>query len=372
MKILYDYRLIQRFFPRGVSKFGIALLKNLLKINNNDQYNDTITLLVEPELPRRFIKQENSLKCVTINDLNRDSSCFDIFLNTSTVVLSLPSIETIDYLYPEFIIMTCKKIACVLFDFVPLLIRHYIPDDISKINYTLQLEAIKRCDYIFTDSVYTAKSGSVYLGLPFERFTVIYGAIDEAYFSGNGQMEYIASQRNNNVVSVLGWCPRKNAERMVKAWCIAKRKQAVPQNACLYILSCFHGKEILHNICRENQVPISSVEVLDYIPDDELISLISKSRASIFPPYLEGLGLPILESYAAGTPCFASNTSSTKELVSAESAFNPFDENAIADTFKKIYADESLCKRNLEHGRTLLKTINGENVARRVLEKLHD
>jgi alpha-1,3-rhamnosyl/mannosyltransferase len=137
-------------------------------------------------------------------------------------------------------------------------------------------------------------------------------------------------------------------------------------------LSYYQGKETLHNICKKHDTSCDSVKILEYIPDSELASLISKSRASIFPPYLEGLGLPILESYAAGTPCFTANTSSTKEFADKESLFNPFDINDIADAFAKIYTDDALCKRNLEYGKKILKGLSAENIIRKILNKLHE
>jgi len=369
MKILYDYRLIQKFYPRGVSRYGISLMENFLAASSIYCYDNEYTLLIDPEVTTEFFKHERDLKFITVETLNNYSKQFDLFFNTSTIVMGLPVINSIDYLYPEIIIKNCKKIACILHDFVPLLIKEHLPDNLSKINYALQLEAVKKCDYIFTNSEFTSKSGSKYLELPIERFTTIYGPINNIFYKDVNY--YSASDRNNTVISVLGECPRKNAERLVKAWCIAVKKHFVPEDACLYIMSYYNSRERLYKICREEGISLKYIKVFDFIPDNKLVSLLAKSRAAIFPPYLEGLGLPILESYAAGTPCFTANTSSTKELVNAEASFNPFDEHDIADAIFKIYNDEVLCKANLKFGRDLLKEINGEKIARKILEKIH-
>jgi glycosyltransferase involved in cell wall biosynthesis len=371
MEILFDYRLVQKYYPRGVYQFGSLLLKYLLIQIEAEKYCDTITLLIESKLPYEFTGKEKYLECITINEF-LPNRFFDVFFNTSTIVLNLRSIETIDYLYPDIVVRNCKKIACKLHDFVPLLIREYIPDQISKINYALQLEAIKKCDYVFTNSLYTAKSANKYLGIPLDRLVIIFGMINENYIVNSFFKEYNAFGKKNMVISILGYCSRKNAQRLVEAWCIAKKNKSIPSDACLYIVSYFEGREELHNICKARDVPIKSVKIPDYLPIEDLIVLLSKSRGSIFPSYLEGLGLPILESYAVGTPCFAANTSSTKELVNSESTFDPFDLDSMTSAIDSIFNNEMLCRRNLEFGRELLKTIDNKKIAKKILEKLHE
>ena len=109
------------------------------------------------------------------------------------------------------------------------------------------------------------------------------------------------------------------------------------------------------------------VIVTGYISDEKMLEIVSSAKASIFPSYLEGLGLPILESYAAGTPCWASGVHSTKEITLPECTFNPFDEISMKNAITEIYHRPDLCEKSLDFGRTLLKEITWENAAKKMI-----
>ena len=112
--------------------------------------------------------------------------------------------------------------------------------------------------------------------------------------------------------------------------------------------------------------------VTNYISDEEMVSLLSTARASIFASFYEGLGLPILESYAAGTPCWASNVSATREFVPAECSFDPFDSASMVAAIERIYSDDAICARSLEFGRRLIQTVNWNTAAEKMRQKLEE
>ena len=72
----------------------------------------------------------------------------------------------------------------------------------------------------------------------------------------------------------------------------------------------------------------------------------------------------------AGTPCWASNVSATREFVLAECSFDPFDQDAMVSAIERIYADDAICARSLEFGRKLIQTVNWDAAAEKMLNKL--
>lgn len=67
--------------------------------------------------------------------------------------------------------------------------------------------------------------------------------------------------------------------------------------------------------------------------------------------YFEGFGIPLVESFACGTPVIAGNATSLPE-VAADAAFmvEPFDIESIANAMNQVVVDEALRKKLIEKG----------------------
>ncbi len=58
------------------------------------------------------------------------------------------------------------------------------------------------------------------------------------------------------------------------------------------------------------------VHVLDYVPEDDLPALYQSALAFVYPSFMEGFGLPVLEAMASGLPVIVSDVEPLKSLVS--------------------------------------------------------
>ena len=58
----------------------------------------------------------------------------------------------------------------------------------------------------------------------------------------------------------------------------------------------------------------AQVNLLGFVPDEDLPALYSLAEVFAFPSLYEGFGLPVLEAMACGTPVVCSNTSSLPEV----------------------------------------------------------
>lgn len=374
MKLLYDFRAYQEFYPRGVSRYVYELFVEVIK-RNEDINGILITAgKIMPEFPEQI---KNKVTFYQVTDFEKDNSIlFDFFVNGSTTWLGLTEYNSIDVLYPESVLRCCRKKVCLLYDFVPLLYSNYLPTKKDQINYFLQCEAIKYMDHIFTISNYVSSSGARYLHRTIRDFTCLYGGADFAkFYTENSEKEYNGSMRSNNLVNVSGVCVRKNFDGVTKAFCNAYLSRKIPQNSKLIIICSTlpFFVETIKNI-TENMGLRYGVHVVTtgFISDKEMVNLIANAKCSIYPSYYEGLGLPILESYTAGTPCIASNVSSMKELVLEKASFNPFDVNDMTQKIIESYNNEQLCIDSLNYGRRLIKKINWCQSAEIMINKLKE
>ena len=78
-----------------------------------------------------------------------------------------------------------------------------------------------------------------------------------------------------------------------------------------------------------------------FVTDTELKSLLTHSRALVFPSLYEGFGMPVVEAMSRGVPVACSNGSALREVVGeAGLMFDPRNPFEIADTLKALAVDD--------------------------------
>lgn len=85
---------------------------------------------------------------------------------------------------------------------------------------------------------------------------------------------------------------------------------------------------------------------LPWLPRPELIGLIRRARALLFPTLAEGFGLPVAEAMTLGCPVLTADSGAAAE-VAGEAALrvSPEDEGAIARGIAALASDDALCAR---------------------------
>jgi glycosyltransferase involved in cell wall biosynthesis len=82
------------------------------------------------------------------------------------------------------------------------------------------------------------------------------------------------------------------------------------------------------------------VEARGHVQRSEVVSLMQRASALVFPSLYEGFGLPPVEAMACGCPVASSNAASLPEVVGdAARLFDPHDPVAIADAVRDVLAD---------------------------------
>lgn len=375
MDLLFDYRAYQDFYKRGVGRYVEELFGRAILLNKEG----TNTILINPdkEMPAFSEEIQRLISKHTVKDFNdgKVNQEFDVFINGSSTVVNLPRINAIDYLYPEAVINRAKYKVCILHDFVPLYYRHFIPTKRDEINYLLECEALKYMDHIFTNSKFVADSGAELLGRPIEDFTPLYGGADTGKFkTQNTGKKYSREGRTHDIVNVSDVCPRKNYKGVTEAFCRAYLSKEIPEDARLVFI-CSAPKEFkraIKSVTKKYKLKYGQhVVTTGYVLDEEMAAMIGNAMCSIFPSFYEGLGLPILESYAAGTPCITANATSTKELAIRDALFEPEDVENMKEKIILAYSDNYLMERDLEHGQQLLNRLNWDNSAQKMYGRMH-
>lgn len=123
--------------------------------------------------------------------------------------------------------------------------------------------------------------------------------------------------------------PHKNIGRLIDAIILVKTKLKIISGRGIFV------DRLLNEIKKKKAGKY--VEVLGFIPDDELQKLYKNSIAFVFPTLAEGFGLPPKEAIEAGTIAIVSDIPVLKEVYgNSVFYFDPLDTNSITKSLKQV------------------------------------
>jgi len=166
--------------------------------------------------------------------------------------------------------------------------------------------------------------------------------------------------RRPYVLAVGGRVGRKNLPRLVRAFASA-RAGRLPAVARLVIVAqpTADTTEVARELGLEHDLYLTG-----FCPNDTLPHIYAGARLLVHPALLEGFGLPPLEAMCCATPVAASDAGAIPEVVGdAALLFDPFDEDAIAESMCRLWWDESLRRDLVARGRRRVRRYSWDSVA---------
>lgn len=368
MNLLFDFSGWVNHRQRGIGRYLVSVVESLLDEKYSNSISVDIILPNGKDTDVDELKQTFDIPGLKIfNGLNIPStSTYDYFVVgdffSSSTWLSLRNLKN------------CGKIVGIVYDLIPLVFaKDYLNKDLKRdLEYAIYLETLYIADHLFSISESTQEDLINLLGIEKEKITTLpSGFSNEFYVQDEDIISY--EDRINSILMVSGNDRRKNYENATRGFLEALSKKLIPANSDFNIV-CKNSKEFLDNIERITEkypTYAKQVKVLGYVSDEELYELFRRSRITIFPSKYEGLGLPILESFASGTPCISSNNSSCKELNSPRFTFNPYSVEEIQDKIAQVFNSKKEWELCLSNGRSILSKFNWINGADKFVSELN-
>jgi glycosyltransferase involved in cell wall biosynthesis len=157
------------------------------------------------------------------------------------------------------------------------------------------------------------------LGLDARRVRVIHHGIDHDVFSPAGE------EREPFLLYPARPWPHKNHARLFEAFALLRRERP-------------ELRLVLTGGGDFGTVP-AGVELRGHVPPDELVALLRRASALVFPSLYEGFGQPPLEAMACGCPVACSDAASLPEVCGdAARYFHPDDPRQIANAVLDVLA----------------------------------
>lgn len=244
----------------------------------------------------------------------------------------------------------------------------------TKMMLRLTLKkSCQRADKIVTISHFTKRELLRLMRIPEEKVVVVHLGVDPRKFfprPPEGEVETVRHKygiQRDYLLYVGTLEPRKNIERLIEAYSLAKgRLREMP------LLVLAGRKGWLYDAIFERVTALqlqNDVLFPGYVEDHEVPALLSGALAFLFPSLYEGFGLPPLEAMACGTPVLTSNTSSLPEVAGdAALLVDPNSVEEIAEGIKRLVTDVDLRQMLSRQGLERSKAFTWERAAKRHME----
>lgn len=166
----------------------------------------------------------------------------------------------------------------------------------------------RKARVVATVSEFSRSRLSWHLGIPEDEIPIVSNAVSSE-FRPPTSLPPDDSDRLR-FLSVSSMDPRKNFDRLIRAWENLLTSGDLPGNAELRIA----GGSNPQNFTTTKLENSESVKWLGRISDEQLIEEYQRASAFVFPSLYEGFGLPPLEAMACGCPVLMSDAASLPEV----------------------------------------------------------
>jgi glycosyltransferase involved in cell wall biosynthesis len=260
-----------------------------------------------------------------------------------------------------------KPYVLSIYDATLFLYSHYHPRTrLLAIRMMLPLAA-RRAAAVITISQSARQDLQKVLTIAPEKIHVVYGAAPQNFepvenpdLLARIRQKYQLPEQFLLYVGTLE--PRKNLYRLVNAFRRLK-EQGQPHKL---VLAGPWGWSMNGFRQQIEELELGeSVQMLGYIPAEDLPGLYSLATVFVFPSIYEGFGLPPLEAMACGTPVLSSRNSSLAEICGdAAYLVDPLDEESLVAGMQKVLGDRSLREELGEIGRRRAAEFSWERAAK--------
>lgn len=318
MKICITTDILNNFIWTGINYYIYYLLKNLLKIDEENEYKFFYLQGIKDKYPQYFLDNKNVEHIV----FRYPQLLRKIFMYSS-IYFNLPTIENfvkdIDvYHSVNNFSFPCKdsKLIFTVYDLTPILFPKYHKDNVVKLSKHFN-KFFHSSNKIISISESTKNDLINYLNIPEDKIKVIYLAAEEGFYQIKDKekikpvLDYYGITKPY-ILYVGTLEPRKNIENLLRAY--FKLSKNIKDEYLLVLAGTKGWKyEPIFKLIKELTLE-SNIIITDYVKHNDLPLLINGASLFVYISFYEGFGLPVLEAMACGIPVITSNTSSLPEI----------------------------------------------------------
>lgn len=359
MRIGIDCRMYRQN-TAGIGRYTRNLIKNLLKIDKNNQY---VLFMTAKDLA------EFNLQSPNIKVVKCDIPHYSFAEQTGLIkFLKKENLDLIHFTNFNHPIRYRGKFVVTIHDLTLL----FFPDTTQKTSFFKKIAfskvmkaAIQNSIKIIAPSLSTKKDILKFSPTDPDKIEVIYEAADEEekLKAQSSKLEIKEKFKiSKPIILYVGqYKKHKNIDNLLKAYKILKKE--------LHCQLALIGK-ISENLKAiiDNDPDLRDTLRPGFVSDEELAAWYEIAAVFSFPSLYEGFGLPGLEAMVAGLPVVASNQSSLPEVYGeAALYFDPLNPHDIADKIKIVLENSETKDRLIKAGKIQVKKFSWQKMAEETL-----
>lgn len=363
MKICLDLR-FWRSGTGGLGRYSRNLLKELLKIDKDNEYTAIITPEDEPEF---------DLHAPNLTKLVVPIAHYSLSEQTKLPkILKQQNFDLVHFANFNHPILYRRAFVVTIHD----LIMHLYPTGkqkkslIRKIAYQWTMRDCRRAKRVIVPSESTRRDLVGMLNYRQDKI-VITPEGSEKMFRVHTEREKIAvKERLGLPKQYLLFVSRWEAYKGLPALLTA-HEQLAEHFPDLGLVIC--GRPDTQNLqiaelVKQKQADNPNIVTPGFVSDEDLAAIYSAAAVYVHPSMYEGFGIMVLEAFASGVPVVTSNTSSLPEVVGdAGLLVDPKSPEELVSAIKKILSDKNLAEELVAKGLERVKQYSWRQMAERTL-----
>lgn len=357
MRIIIDLRIFGTK-PGGIGKYNQEFLKELIKIDQDNEY-----ILLFEEDPQLVLPNNFQIKICRCHWYSIKEQLFLPFIiyRLKPDLVHFTHFNVPIFYYGKYV-LTIHDLIMTKFPSRRASTLNPIFFKIKYFFYQLVIKnAIKRSKKIIAVSKFTADDIKNYFKLnarQSEKITVVYEGVSEP----NNNLTTVSGLPQKYFLYVGNAYPHKNLDFLLETFEEFLKKY--PE----YYLILVGNKNYFYQRLEKSH-KISQVIFAGYITDDKLPIYYQKATAYIFPSLYEGFGLPSLEAMSYGVPVLASNSSCLPEILGQSVLyFDPKDKDDLRKKMLEIISNHDLKQQLINFGYKQFKKYSWSKMARNIWE----
>jgi len=220
--------------------------------------------------------------------------------------------------------------------------------------------ALFGADALIAVSSATAADLAALLAVSERRIHVVHEGVDARFSAAAGTPPDGLPARYLLFVSTLE--PRKNVTGLLDGFA---RAAAAGYPGDLVLVGRWGWRMTVAQAMLADSPVRARIHHLDYLERGALTAVLRRAEALVFPSWLEGFGLPVVEAMACGVPVIASWTSSLPEVAGDAALFiDPASPATIAAAIVRLAGDPALAAALAAAGRARAARFCWEDAAR--------
>ncbi|HEX5654821.1 MAG TPA: glycosyltransferase family 1 protein [Chitinophagaceae bacterium] len=212
---------------------------------------------------------------------------------------------------------------------------------------------LQKAARVATVSHFSKKDLITQYGIGEDKIDVVFSAAKTSFHPATGPQMTVIKEKYTNGNEYFLYTgaihPRKNLFNLLKSFSIFKKKQNSNFKLLMAGRLAWKYDQFVKDLQRYKYR--KDVILAGYLPEEELVQLMSAAYALVYPSFWEGFGVPVLEAMRSGVPVITSVDSAMQEIAGDAALYaNPASPEDIADKMMLIYKDEQLRTRLIQKG----------------------